>query len=85
MLRPSEKTSSHRHTDSTIYHVFRGKGATVIGDERFEWEEGDSFVVPLWRYHRHENNQGQPAILFVMNDRPLMEALGFYRQEALPE
>src|SRR5713226_362555 len=82
MLRPSEKTFSHRHTSSAIYHVFRGKGATVIGDERFEWEEGDSFVVPLWRHHRHENNHGQPAILFVMNDRPLMEALGFYREEA---
>lgn len=48
MIRPSEKTLSHRHSASTIYHVFRGKGATLIGSERFEWEEGDSFVVPLW-------------------------------------
>ena len=82
MIRPAEKTLSHRHTASTLYHVFRGRGATVIGDERFEWEEGDSFVVPLWYYHRHENTHDRPAILFVMNDRPLMEALGFYREEA---
>ena len=81
MLRPGEKTSAHRHTSSALYHVFRGKGATTIGDTRFDWEEGDSFVAPLWQYHRHENTYGQPAILFVMNDQPLMEALGFYREE----
>ena len=82
MIRPAEKTASHRHTSSAIYHVFRGKGATVIGDQRFEWEEGDSFVVPLWHYHRHENSRDQSAVLFVLNDRPVMDALGFYREEA---
>ncbi|OGQ79946.1 MAG: hypothetical protein A3F90_18725 [Deltaproteobacteria bacterium RIFCSPLOWO2_12_FULL_60_19] len=81
MLRPGEKTLSHRHTSSALYHVFRGKGSTTIGETRFDWEEGDSFVAPLWQYHRHENTHGQPAILFVMNDQPLMEALGFYREE----
>ena len=82
MIRPAEKTVSHRHTSSAIYHVFRGKGATVIGDRRFEWEEGDSFVVPLWHYHRHENSHDESAILFVLSDRPVMDALGFYREEA---
>jgi gentisate 1,2-dioxygenase len=82
MLRPGEKTKAHRHTSSAIYHVFRGKGATVIGETRYEWEEGDSFVVPLWHHHHHENSHTDPAILFLMNDQPLMEALGFYREEA---
>ena len=82
MLRPGEKTLSHRHTSSALYHVFRGQGSTTIGDIHFDWQEGDSFVAPLWKYHRHENRHAQPAILFVMNDQPLMEALGFYREEA---
>lgn len=82
MIRPAEKTASHRHTSSAIYHVFRGKGATVIGDQRFEWEEGDSFVVPLWHYHRHENSHDRSAVLFVLSDKPVMDALGFYREEA---
>lgn len=80
MLRPGEKTAAHRHTSSTIYHVFKGKGATVIGDARYEWEAGDSFVVPLWHPHRHENLHDAPAVLFALDDRPLMEALGFYRE-----
>ncbi len=47
----------------------------------FEWETGDCFVVPLWRFHRHENIDGDEAVLFVMSDKPAMDALGFYREE----
>jgi 1-hydroxy-2-naphthoate dioxygenase len=81
MLRPSEKTQSHRHTSSAIYHVFRGKGATVIDHVRCEWEAGDSFSVPLWRFHHHENLSTEPAILFVLNNQPALNALGYYREE----
>jgi gentisate 1,2-dioxygenase len=83
MLRAGEKTRSHRHTSTEVYHVFRGKGATVVGEDRYEWEAGDSFVLPFWRFHRHENLSDREAILFVMADRPVMEQLGFYREEKL--
>jgi gentisate 1,2-dioxygenase len=82
MLRPGEVTKSHRHTSTVIYHAFRGSGFTVIEETRYEWEQGDSFAVPLWRWHHHGSNSREEAILFSMNDRPLMEALGFYREEA---
>ncbi len=83
MLRPGEKTKSHRHTSTALYHVFRGKGATVIGDARYEWEAGDSLVLPFWRFHRHENLSDREAILFVIADKPVMDLLGFYREEKL--
>lgn len=85
MLRPGEQTKSHRHTSSTVYHVFRGEGFTVINDTRYDWKTGDSFTVPLWHTHHHGNGSHDPAILFAMNDRPVMEALGFYREEGAPE
>jgi 1-hydroxy-2-naphthoate dioxygenase len=81
MLRPGEKTKSHRHTNTAIYHVVRGKGMTTIGDIEYQWEAGDSFVVPFWRLHRHENRSDQNSILFAMTDRPIMELLGFYRED----
>ena len=81
MLRRGEKGRSHRHTYTVVYHVFRGSGTSWIGDQRFDWEQGDSFVVPLWSWHSHENNSRDPAILFSINDRPAIEALGFYREE----
>jgi len=37
LLRPNEKTLSHRHTSTTVYHAFRGRGTTVVNEERLEW------------------------------------------------
>jgi len=81
MFRPSEKSKSHRHTYTVVYHAFRGSGTTWIGDQRFDWEKGDSFVLPPWCWHAHENHSKEPAILFSINDRPAIEALGFNREE----
>ena len=81
MVRPGEKGRSHRHTYTVVYHAFRGCGTTWIGDEKFDWEQGDSFVVPLWNWHAHENPSRKPATLFSINDRPAIEALGFFREE----
>jgi gentisate 1,2-dioxygenase len=81
LLRPLERTASHRHTSNVIYHVFDGEGVTVVNGVRYNWKTGDSFVVPIWNYHHHENLYDKRALLFVMNDRPLMETLGFYREE----
>ncbi len=67
--------------DTVLYHVFRGRGRTAVGEGHLEWEKGDSFVIPLWQSHRHENRSGEEAILVSLNDRPIMEALGLYREE----
>ncbi len=82
LLPPADETETHRHTSTVIYHVFRGKGATEIGERRFEWEQGDSFVVPLWYSHRHLNrSSSDEAILFSMSDMPMLKALDLYREE----
>ncbi len=81
MLRPGEKGKTHRHTHTVVYHAFRGRGRTKVAEKVFDWEEGDSFVVPIWNWHSHESNSKDPAILFSINDRPALEALGFHREE----
>jgi len=81
MLRAGEATKSHRHTHAVIYHAFEGAGTTVIEGERYRWAEGDTFVVPCWAWHAHENEGMEPAILFSINDDPVMRALGFEREE----
>src|SRR4030095_12145067 len=83
LLPAGDETASHRHTSTVIYHVFRGKGATEIGESRFEWAEGDLFVVPLWYDHRHINrSSSDEAILFSMSDAPVLKALDLYREES---
>lgn len=81
LLRPREKTKSHRHNSTTVYHACRGEGVTVVDEARLEWAQGDIFVVPPWSRHQHETRQNQDAILFSITDWPAMVALGIYREE----
>jgi gentisate 1,2-dioxygenase len=81
LFQSKEQTRTHRHTSTALYHVFQGRGRTAVGEGFLEWKKGDSFVIPLWQWHSHENLSDEEAILFSINDRPVMEALQLYREE----
>ena len=86
MLRPSERTKSHRHTGSFLYHVAKGKGHSVINGKRYDWQERDIFCVPSWAWHEHANDStSEDACLFCLSDMPVMRALGLYREQAFGE
>ena len=86
MLRPGEHTKAHRHTGNGICHAAKGSGFSIIGGKRFDWEEKDIFCVPAWTWHEHANaSEREDACLFSFNDFPVMEKLGFYREEAYPD
>ncbi|MGH7826471.1 MAG: cupin domain-containing protein [Candidatus Binatia bacterium] len=82
LFKARERTRVHRHTSTALYHVFQGHGRTAVGEGYLEWKKGDSFVVPLWQWHSHENLSDEEAVLFSINDRPAMEALQLYREES---
>ena len=83
MLRPGDRTKSHRHNSTSIYHAFRGSGTTMINGQPFHWEKGDTFIVPLWSWHEHANDSStEETILFSMHDVPVLKAFGLYREEA---
>ena len=82
MLKPGQRTQSHRHTSTVLYHAFRGSGTTMINGKPYAWERGDSFVVPLWHWHEHANTSAsEEAILFSMNDAPVLKPFGLYREQ----
>lgn len=82
LVRPGVDTRAHRHTHSTVYHVVRGSGHSVIAGERVEWTKGDTIAVPLWYEHSHHNHSSEDAILFSYTDKPAVEALGLGRTAA---
>ena len=83
MLTPGQRTQSHRHTSTVLYHAFRGSGTTIINGRPFDWEKGDSFVVPLWHWHEHHNRSASDdAVLFSMNDAPMLQPFGLYREQS---
>lgn len=86
MLRPGNHTQAHRQVSSAVYLAFEGKGHTIINGVRFDWEQGDMFVIPSWAWHEHVNASSQErALLFSIQDTPVMAALGKYREEAYTE
>jgi gentisate 1,2-dioxygenase len=82
LLRSGVRTRAHRHTGSAVYLAFAGRGFSVIDGQRFDWHQGDVFVVPTWAWHEHASAEGTEAILFSVQDTPVMQALGLYREQA---
>jgi gentisate 1,2-dioxygenase len=86
LLRPDIRKRAHRQVMSSVYYVHEGRGESIIGGVRFEWSTGDMFVIPSWTWHEHHNGaSGERAILFSIQDMPIMRALGKYREEAYAE
>ena len=75
------QSQTHRHTASTVYHVAEGGGHSVLGGERFDWQRGDTFAVPIWYPHHHAADDGD-AVLFCFTDEPVLRAIGQYRETA---
>ncbi len=80
---PGQRTRPYRKVGSSIYVVFRGRGYSVINGQRFEWGRGDVFVTPSWATVEHESVE--PADLFAVTDRPVLEALHLFREEYLAQ
>jgi gentisate 1,2-dioxygenase len=86
MLRPGEHTRAHRHTGSAVYYVVNGSGMTIIDGQRFDWTKGDILALPPWALHEHANaSEREDAVLFSIQDAPVLEALGLFYEEVYGE
>ncbi len=82
LLRPGGVTRPQRTNASAILHVVRGRGTTIVGDQKLEWETGDVLAIPHWTWVHHENRSAtEPAFIFSSTDQPILEAFGIYRHE----
>jgi 1-hydroxy-2-naphthoate dioxygenase len=81
-LQPGRETAERRHTAAATYFVVKGSGTTVVDGQELAWGERDVFVVPNWMRYRHRNaSTVGEAILFEVNDEPLLRAIGLYRSD----
>jgi gentisate 1,2-dioxygenase len=84
-LRPGQHTAAHRHTTSAVYHVVSGTGVTIVDGAELAWEQGDTFCLPSWATHEHENSsRREEAVLFSFTNQHVYETLGLYREELVP-
>lgn len=86
LLRPGEETRTHRHTGSFVYQCAKGKGFSIIGGLRYDWEERDIFCIPSWMPHSHGNaSASEDAVLFSFHDLPVIKGLGLYQEREVME
>jgi gentisate 1,2-dioxygenase len=85
LIRAGEHLQARRTTGSAVFCVVQGQGYTVIDGEQFVWSKGDVLALPSWALCEHANTASEEAVLFSIRDRPVMEALGFSREEVLVE
>jgi gentisate 1,2-dioxygenase len=79
---PTIKLSRNCHTSTSVDHAFLGNSTTMINGQPFHWHKGDTFIVPLWAWHEHANGSASDeAILFSMQDEPILKAFGLYKEE----
>lgn len=69
----------HRETDAAVACVVEGVLQIMLGDDLVELREGDVAVLPGWLWRSFKSTEG--CILFSFSDRPLQEALGFWKSE----
>ena len=77
LLRKGESLLPVRQNASQICTVFRGRGTSIVGGQRFAWEPFDTFCIPGGEWYEHANAEGsEDAILFISCDEPAVRALG---------
>lgn len=78
-LRAGCETPMRRDVGSTVFQVFEGRGAVVMGGVTHKVEKGDIFVIPSWvPWSLQAETQFD---LFRFSDAPIMERLHFDRTQ----
>jgi gentisate 1,2-dioxygenase len=83
MIRPGIETKAHRHSSSAVYFVREGTGTTEVNGTTYEWAKGDVLIIAPSAVHKHTNKGRESAVLFTVQDSPMLKALGFYREESV--
>lgn len=79
LLPKGFQSRPHRSTESLVLSVVEGIGTSKIGDQEFNWEQGDTLIVPSWLEHTHLAET--EAVLFSISDRSAQEKLGLFREQ----
>lgn len=82
-LLPGSLTPAYRKVGNSIFVVYSGTGYSIINGQRFDWHHGDVFVIPSWAIVEHYAHE--VADLFAVTDRPILEALGLFREATLEQ
>ena len=82
-LGAGKSSTPIRETASSVYHVVEGNGYSEINNQKFVWRKGDTFCIPAWHKYQHFAGREEMVYLYRFDDKPMLDALGFYRTEGV--
>ena len=74
-----------QETASNVYHIITGSGYSELNGKVIHWKQGDTFCIPSWYKYQHFASSGEAVYLYKFHDKPMLRALGFYRQTSTNE
>ena len=80
-LDAGSRSPRRKETCSHVYACIEGRGTARVNDTTLRWEKGDVFAIPSWHWYELENTGTESAFLFSYSDRPLIDALGLFRED----
>ncbi|MFC2003067.1 hypothetical protein ACFLV4_03885 [Chloroflexota bacterium] len=78
-IPPGSRSGKVKWQGGFAFYVWKGKGYTVINDEKHEWEEGDIFVLPVLEgglVYQHFNSDPENSCRLIAVAPNVFEALG---------
>lgn len=84
-LPPRAAGDLQRHAHESVHCVLEGSGYSEIGPEVVRWAAGDLVYTPPWVWHRHYNDGAEPVRMLLVENSPLVEALGLFARESAGE
>ena len=83
MLPPGFTGTRLRRSASAVHFVIDGAGEIKFDDTTIPFAQHDGIATPNWTWHQFINtSKNDPAFLFTVTDRPILDAFGLYREQA---
>jgi gentisate 1,2-dioxygenase len=80
LVPPKSTLQPKPRTENIVFITVEGSVTFRLPDRTVRTERGDVTAIPSWVTYSIVNDEKEPAVLFSNSDRPLFEALGFYRE-----
>ncbi len=71
-IEPGQGLPPHRHDHEEVFHVLRGRGTVLIGEEEVPIGEGDTVMVPAGELHRPRAGDEPLVLLATMRAGTVM-------------
>lgn len=72
---PHTNSVTHKHNEAIIV-VLRGKGYSLLDDQRIDWGPGDTMYIAQGVWHQHHVTSDEPAMVLAIKPVPIQEYLG---------